>query len=189
MKLSVVSYLDETATKQVRVIQQELSKLTGSTASLNSWFPHITIGDGVEVSSAGLPYAASSLAELCSATPCFTLGIRGYGGLTDRRGGTGEVSTPFALYLNIEPNDLLTTLVRDIQSQVTASHSLWWQMRQPYQPHITVAFRDLDERGYELGTAYLQKSKVELSSTIDHVALVEKLETVDTEYKRFLLAR
>lgn len=49
MKLSIVSYLDTASSTEVRKLQQKLSEITGSHASLTSWEPHVTVGDAVEV--------------------------------------------------------------------------------------------------------------------------------------------
>ena len=60
-------------------------------------------------------------------------------------------------------------------------------MPRPYLPHVTLAFRDLSREGFEAGSAYLADKTIHLSSTIDHIALVEKLATTDAERQRFWL--
>jgi hypothetical protein len=47
MKLSIVSFFDAQSTKTIRDLQHTISELTGSHAALQTWQPHVTIGDGI----------------------------------------------------------------------------------------------------------------------------------------------
>src|SRR5688572_25533843 len=48
-KFSVISYFDDSVTKEIRSVQETLSELTGSKGSLAAWIPHITVGSGIVV--------------------------------------------------------------------------------------------------------------------------------------------
>lgn len=61
-------------------------------------------------------------------------------------------------------------------------------MPNPYLPHVTLAFRDLNQDGYRSGLAFLEGKEVELKSSIDHVALVQKLSASDREIARVQLS-
>ena len=49
IKSSIVAYLDQSLTKKVRAVQEELFTLTGSRACIDLWEPHITVGSGVMI--------------------------------------------------------------------------------------------------------------------------------------------
>lgn len=185
MKLSIVSYLDPDTTRQVRELQKTLSDLTGSIAALTSWSPHITLGDGVEVDDTDTLVA--ELTQIANSTNSFDLKVSGFSSIDSRPIGRGEISTPYVIYIDVVPNQALLDLVQKI-GRVTNEYETWYLMHRPYLPHVTLAFRDLTKDGYEKGLEYLKDKDVELVSKIDHIALVEKLDEVDREYKRILLA-
>ena len=54
-------------------------------------------------------------------------------------------------------------------------------MRRPYQPHVTLAFRDLTQAGYKSGLEYLKDKDMTINTRIDHIALVEKRSNADIE--------
>lgn len=49
-KYSIVCYLEGESKQKIRDIQNNLFEMTGARACLDAWDPHITLGDGVEVS-------------------------------------------------------------------------------------------------------------------------------------------
>lgn len=61
-------------------------------------------------------------------------------------------------------------------------------MRQPFSPHITLAFRDLERDGYEKGVEFLKSKSINLNTKIEHVSLVEKLDKVNREVARIPLS-
>ena len=187
MKLSIVSYLDESATRTVRKLQCELSDLTGSKAALLSWEPHVTVGDGLDIAAEQLDTLRHELAQAIANQPIFTLHTSRFGTFETRPLGRSETSTPYVIYLDVQLSEPLDALVQRIQT-VTERYDRWYTMVRPYTPHITLAFRDLDAAGFHKGLAYLQDKSGKLTSKIDHIALVEKLENKDTEFQRLLFA-
>jgi len=187
MQLSVVSYLDQIATSQVRELQKTMGEVTGSHASLNSWLPHVTLGDGVDVTSLELSDLVDEIQEAASTTPSFTINMSGFGSLDSRPIGVGEASTPYAIFIDVVVSQDLLDLVAKID-EVTTARSIWYHMPRPYLPHVTLAFRDLSETGYMNGLDYLSDKNIQFSSVIDHIALVQKLPDTDTEYTRIQLS-
>ncbi|HRN96910.1 MAG TPA: 2'-5' RNA ligase family protein [Candidatus Saccharibacteria bacterium] len=188
MKLSVVSYLDSASLLKVREVQGALSKITGSKASLTSWDPHITIGDGIVVNDESLQEFQSEIQTIASPTLSFQLKLGGIGTMDNFKGGSGEKVSPFVLYLDVDVTDQLLQLVEKV-SQISSGFEKWYFMPKPYEPHCTLAFRDLTEDGFKLGCEYLKKQDINLISTIDHIALVEKLENLDKELLRVNLEK
>ncbi len=187
MQVSIVSYLDQAATSQVRELQKTMSEITGSQASLDSWLPHVTLGDGVDVTDLELNEFIAEIQEVANATPSFTINVSGFSSLDSRPIGVGEISTSYAIFIDIVVCRELFDLVAKID-EVTTAGSIWYHMPRPYLPHITIAFRDLSETGYRSGLDYLSDKKIQLSSRIDHIALVQKLPDTDTEYARIQLS-
>ncbi|HEY4964461.1 MAG TPA: 2'-5' RNA ligase family protein [Candidatus Saccharimonadales bacterium] len=185
MKYSIVSYLDEVTTSSVRELQQTIADLTGSKASLLAWEPHVSVGDGISIADhTELEQFAYLLNNLASTTEQFKVKVTGFGGRKDRTIGDGEYSTPYVLWVNVEANEEVVYLVAKV-AKITASYQKWYHMPAPYIPHVTIAFRDLDEKGYEKGLAYLKNKVFDGISTINHIALVRMLANKDKEYKRF----
>lgn len=184
MKLSIVSYLDSESMAEVRKVQEELSRVTGSVACLSSWEPHVTVGDGVELSEDDLQQFTDDIRGLTSTAQPFRLGLEGIGTIDDRKGGRGETTTPYVIYLKVRVNPQLLQLV-DRVAENTSRLDKWYEMPRPYTPHCTLAFRDLSEEGFRAGIAHLGEREIRLEATIDHIALVEKLPEVDTELTRF----
>lgn len=186
MHLSIVSFLDQTATQSVRELQQALSVVTGSKASLTAWQPHITLGDGVDVSDAELDDFKHELQQVSQSAHAFELILSGFSSLDARPIGAGEVSTPYVIFIDVVLTADLCSIVAMIDD-VIRDRLVWYRMPRPYLPHVTLAFRDLSEAGYQKGLAYLRNKHVQLTAVIDHIALVQKLPHVDTEIARIPL--
>lgn len=186
MQLSVVSYLDKDTTAEVRKLQRTLSDITGSTASLLSWEPHVTIGDGVELDRDGADQLIRQMEKVANANRAFDLELSEFKSFDTRPIGRGESSTPYVIYIDVKVNKELLSLVKDIEG-VTEQHSQWYRMHRPYTPHVTLAFRDLGKEGYDRGLAFLANQAIDLTTKIDHIALVEKLPDRDSELHRIAL--
>lgn len=78
MQLSIVSFLDKYATEEVRHLQKALGEVTGSTASLTSWLPHITLGDGIDIEESELTNTIEELNKVVSSIPTFSVTISGF---------------------------------------------------------------------------------------------------------------
>ena len=124
MKLSIVAYLDDETKKKIRVLQEGISKATGSRASLDSWEPHITIGDGVEIEGAAFMQLLATMTSALSQSPKLTVQIAGIGSLDNRTGGEGEITTPYAIYLNVGVTPELEALHQTVQA-ATANVAKW----------------------------------------------------------------
>lgn len=186
MQLSIASYLDDSATQQVRQLQQTMSEVTGSTASLNSWQPHVTLGDGIDVTKNEIDNLIDEMQRVAQTTHKFDLTMTGFGSLGSRPIGEGEISTTYAIFINVIINQDLVNLVDKID-EITNNYSIWYHMPRPYLPHATLAFRDLSEQGYHDGLNYLGGKNIALTSSIDHIALVEKTSDSDMEFIRIPL--
>ncbi len=184
-KYSIVCYLEGESKQKIRDIQNDLLAMTGSRACLDSWEPHLTVGDGVEVSESELENLESILGLFVKDQEGFDVDLKGFGGKTNRVGGKDEITTPYVLWVDVVVGEKLQSFVDLLQGEITSYFNLWYKMPEPYTPHVTVAFRDLNQEGYEKGEKYLQEGNFEDTIKIYHIALVEKLSDKDVEYKRF----
>lgn len=182
---SIVSYLEGHDKEKIRLIQKDLSRLTGSRECLDNWSPHITVGNGISTDENSLKTAEGLLNDLAEKTKPFDVLAEGFGGLTNRKGGISETTTPYVLWVDVVVNDELQDFVERVRAYVTSQFELWYHMPLPYQPHVTLAFRDLTKEGYEAGKEYLSNLDFHMTTRIHNVALVEKTSTKDIEYKRF----
>lgn len=183
MKLSIVAYLSGDAYKKVRKLQKDMSKVTGSKASVEAWEPHITVGDGVEITGPEFVRFLGAITEAVKDVAPFTVEVQGIGSLDNRTGGDGEITTPHAIFIKVIVNPELQRLV-DAVAVATHTEPHWYEMRQPYTPHVTLAFRDLDEDGYVKGLRYLIGKDTSFTADINSVSLVERLGATDTEVYR-----
>jgi 2'-5' RNA ligase len=187
MKFSIVRYLDESTTNKVRTIQNTISQLTGSGAVLVSWFPHITLGDGIITNgNQERRNFLSDMQVMCQTMRPFSVAISGFGQMDNWSGGIGKRASPYVLYIKISIDNELLNAVNKIGA-ITLRYPKCYHMPHPYLPHVTVAFRDLTKQGFDLGLNYLKNQEINDSSKIDHVALVEKLPDSDVERIRFSL--
>lgn len=184
MKLSIVSYLDAASMVKVREVQKHLSDITGSMASMELWLPHITVGDGLEVDAGELQLLQTDLTELAKCTSEFDVTLSDIIKIDSRKGGEGEQTTPYGLYLDVKQTDQLLELV-SATSNISLNFKKWYFMPRPYHPHCALAFKDLSKEGFERGIAYLDTHQLILTSAIDHIAIVEMLPNDTREFARF----
>jgi 2'-5' RNA ligase len=186
MKLSIISYLDSDSTTQIVNLQQKLSVVTGSMSSLETWQPHITIGDGIEISHEQLAVCETKLMHVAKQNHTFNVTLRGFDGFTNWTPGAGQVGTPYVIFARIEPTKALLKLVAELE-RVLKDEKRWYTMPAPYKPHITLAYRDLDQAGYTRGIDLLQRESLDHTAIIDHIALVVTQDESNSELRRIML--
>ncbi|MEZ4103702.1 MAG: hypothetical protein R3B60_00220 [Candidatus Paceibacterota bacterium] len=188
---SIVSYLSEEDFKKVRSIQKELSKLTGSEKCLVDWLPHLTVGTGIILGEEQLLVADKLFKEVADKPKSFSIKAGGFGGWDNWKGAIEGKITPYVIYLKVEVNDELQGLFDLLKSEVTDGFEVWLPRIEDYKPHITLAFADLDEAGYQKGLDYANSLKdFSLDVNIPHFSLTEcygvgNMDSV--EYKRYYL--
>ncbi|MCB9810552.1 MAG: hypothetical protein H6779_01730 [Candidatus Nomurabacteria bacterium] len=189
---SMVSYLSGEDFKKVRSIQKELSKLTGSQKCLVDWLPHLTVGTGITLDDEQLVRADNLFNEATKKVDGFKVRAEGFGGWDNGKGAIEGKITPYVIYLKVEINDNLRKMFNILKQQVTDGFEVWLPRIEDYKPHITLAFADLDEVGYQKGLEYVNSLKdFSLDINISHFSLTEcygmgNMESV--EYKRYYLS-
>lgn len=174
VKYSLVIYLDEKLTQKIRVIQNALSILTGSRASLNFWEPHITIGAGVEVTDKDFSSFCKEIEEAIKNLKPFKVKIKNYGFMDNWMGGKLKGYAKYVIYLNIIKNKKLQNLFLVIKEKVTDKRTLFYGQISSYNPHLTVAFKDLDKKSFFKAKEIFKKEKFEDEILVDHIALAKE---------------
>lgn len=155
-KYSIVFFLENKSSNEVRLLQKKLRELTNSQECLKYWKPHITVGDGVSVTNEGLKKIEKELQIITDNEKGFNVTLIGFGGKTNRKSGKSEFSTPYVLWINVQISNDLKVLVKKIRNKITSKYDSWYQMSEPYTAHVTLAFRDLTKEGYNIGKTYLK---------------------------------
>lgn len=180
-------YLDDESTSVVRYIQEALSDLTGARASLDLWKPHVTVGDGVVIDNNELGAFQRKLEYLARSTKPFRLDLHDILKIDLRKGGEGETTTPYGLYLDVKKNKELIKLVSKV-SDISDNLKKWYLMPSPYHPHCALAFKDLPEEGYRLGGDYLDRRRLTIQAKINSISIVEMLPDETKEFAHFNFA-
>lgn len=183
-QFSLVYYLEDGVKDSVRDLQIKISEITGAKASLVEWEPHLTLASGPELSDIGLENLEKEIESFCQSQNSVELTLKDFGGSNRRTGGNQEKTTRCVLWINILENIQLNQLVENFKT-ITNRYELWYRMSDPYNPHVTLAFRDLDQDGYEKGNSFLEGKTFHETVKVNHIALVEHLADKDLEYKRF----
>lgn len=185
---SLVSYLTNEEFNSVLNLQTQISEITHSVKSLTEWLPHITVGDGIAVSSEQLEEVENILKKFTENQKNFTTYISGFGGTETWKGAVPGKITPYVIWLDVEMNGELMSLFTDLKNSLTSHYDAWLPRTVNYSPHVTLAFADLTEEGYKKGLEFIKNQKFESPLTISHVALVECFgegNMTSKEYKRF----
>ncbi len=185
-QFSLVYYLEGHIKDAVRELQIKISDLTGAKASLVEWEPHLTLASGPELSEIGLENLEKEIELFCEKQNSFDVVLKDFGGSNRRTGGNQEKTTRCVLWINAVENNQLSQAVEDFKLIINR-YEHWYRMPEPYHPHVTLAFRDLDQDGYEKGINFLEGKNFHEIVSINHIALVEHLLNKDIEYKKFYL--
>ena len=189
---SIVTYLVGEDYKIVRGIQEEISEITGSKKCLTDWLPHITVGDGIVVPEDRLSEIENKFQNFANQQKTIKATIKGFGGTDSWKGAISGEVTPYVIWLNVEVNKDLLDLFDKLKDAIISNEETWLPRTIKYQPHITIAFFDLDKEGYEKGLEYLKYKSLEREFEIDNISLVKcygAANMTSIEYRRFDLSK
>lgn len=182
---SVVCYLEGLPYEKVKALQKTLFELTGSRKCLDAWTPHITLGSGIIVPQEKQEETDNTFQKLVDEQDSFKVILNGFGGTSEWKGARVGVTTPYVLWVDPIMNDALQELFNNIADNITSKYDTFYPRIIEYVPHVTVAYGDLTEEGYNKGEEYLKTTNFRDEISISHIALVENFPEKDVEYKRF----
>lgn len=172
----IIIYLNKELEKQVRILQKEISDLTGSTASLDLWKPHITVGSAVQVEDSGLEDFYDDLKEIAHDSELFSIQLDSFDFMEDWSGAKEGIDSPYVVYLKIAHSQQLEDLALLIKECITLERRCTYSMPWPYKPHLMLAFKDLDEDGFKKAKNLLQDRSFKANIQVDHIAIAQQLE-------------
>ncbi len=186
-KFSIISYFDEPVTKEIRGIQETLSELTGSKGSLAAWIPHITVGSGITVEESQLAEFYEKIEKFLQDYSSTSLKTKEFS-FMDNWSGSKLGFTPYVVYIKPFDYGSLATAAGFFEEVLKPQYPAWYDQPWPYNPHITVAYKDLDEVGYEKAKEYLIGKTFEREIVINNICLaVQGEDGFWKEFKRFNL--
>ena len=185
---SVIIYLDKRLNQKVRDIQKDISKLTGSRACLDLWKPHFTIGAGVSVDDKKLNSLYKEIKKNLNGIKPFKVKIKDYDFMNNRMSRKLKSFTKYVVYLNVINNKKLQKLFDVLKKNVTDKREIFYGPISKYNPHITVAFKDLNHKKFLKTKKFLKNKRFRDELIITHIALAkENPDETWSEYKRFKL--
>ncbi|MBU0636023.1 2'-5' RNA ligase family protein [Candidatus Micrarchaeota archaeon] len=185
MRFSIVSYFDQELTKEIQFLQEKLLDLSGSSACLDIWEPHITVGSGVEMEQSKLPEFYQDIQSAITSFEPFEVAIAGFDFIDSFVGKVDNCSL-YVVYLRVIPSEKLQLLAERIKKHVTDKQKVWYTQPWPFIPHITLAFKDLSQEGFEKAKVFFQNEHFTKTTKIDHVSIVLEIQEKKwREYKRF----
>ena len=168
----LIAYLDSDITAKIRGLQEQLRDLTGSRASLRDWDPHISIGSEALL----MPHEVGEYVEsLKSATKSIrspSVSISGFGFMDNWSGANLPGNTPYGVYLKVKVTPELQALANAVES-VSRCHRLYYKRPDPYLPHITLAFRDLGQAGFQKALRSYKSKSFEESTRLTSYSLAQ----------------
>lgn len=186
-RFSIISYFDEASTKEIRVIQETLSEITGSKGALTAWTPHITVGSGLVVEEDQLEEFYTAIENFLKDFPPTRLETKDFSFL-DNWSGVKLGFTPYVVYIKPFDYGTLGRAASFFENEIKPQYTAWYDQPWPYAPHITVAYKDLSLDGYIKAQNYLAGKVFERKIIVDNICLaVENENGVWEEFKRFNL--
>lgn len=101
--------------------------------------PHLTIIPPFKCSSAEVENVVNELTLFSSSVQPFDLLLNGFGAFAPR-----------VIYIHVEPSSILAFLQGQLQVKLSRTFSFCQAHTRPYHPHVTIAFKDLTPKYFEI---------------------------------------
>ena len=96
--------------------------------------------------------------------------------------------SPYVVYIKPFDYGTLGEVATFFEETIKPLYPAWYDQPWPYNPHITVAYKDLSEEGYGKAKEFLAGKTFEREIVVDNVCLaVEGDDGAWREFKRFSL--
>jgi len=100
--------------------------------------------------------------------------------------GKLEGFTKYVACFDVINNEKLQHLFDVLKKNVTDTREIFYWPISEYNPHITMAFKDLEHEGFLKAKEFLKDKKFENELVVNHIALAkENPDESWTEFKRF----
>jgi len=152
---SFIAYFEKEVEEEIRLLQKELFELTGAKASLKEWRPHITIGKALNLDDTTSMQISNELKSFVKSQEKFQVELKDFGFMDDWKGSKLFSCEPYVLYIKVVLNSSLISFVDRLDS-ILKKYDFSYDIF-PYNPHLTLAFKDLDKVGFEKAKELLEK--------------------------------
>ncbi len=164
-----ISYLDSESEKEIRTIQKEIFEISGAKSSLEEWRPHITVGRGLNYKKEIPADLIEKLSTFTKTQSSFQVELKNFGYMDDWKGSALFNCEPYVIYIDVIINPILQTFVDKLDS-ILKEYAFSYEIH-PYNPHLTLAFKDLDKEGFEKSKDYLSQQSFSKTITIDSFSI------------------
>ena len=168
-RYACISLLNKNVSNSISKLQQEIYELTGSKKFMEEWPPHITIGNGNELNSVDITEIESEFSNIAKKHSPFEIKfdpvkhkIKDFSKI-DQRYSNNLVVLPTII------NDKLSALVNDIEL-VLKRYPVFYNVF-PYDPHVTIAARDIKDEDVNKILEYLKTQDIPTSAKIESFSL------------------
>ncbi len=148
---------DEALQQEVTAFKRYCAEHFGASHSLNSP-PHITIVPPFAWQTDELPNLITALDSFAKAQTALEIGLNGFGSFQPR-----------VIFVDVEPNQKLTELASKLTTHLNNKIGLHRESAFGFNPHMTIAHRDLQHRVFPKAWAYF--SKLEFQRKFNAAAL------------------
>ena len=131
--------------------------------SVKSWknFPHITLIPPLRIKEPDLDMFIKIFRELRLTTPNFEIQLKDFAAFANRKNPV--------IYIKPLPNEMLTTLQQEVSTKLKIPTEV-------FNPHLTVAYRDLSQLNFEKAWAEYRDKKFSAAFKIEHVGLYRHID-------------
>lgn len=189
-QITFVTYLAPDLHEQVQNLERELASVTGSRACLEIWEPHVTVGSEVYVDEDKVDALADKLHRAVTKIEAFSVTLNGFRSVDNADKGYLEGFTKNHIHIRVRKTQELEHLADSVERRVTKRYERYHSLSRPYQPHLTVAFKDLTDEGFVKGRKLLEHRPFDAEMIFDHVAMaIREDDGRYVEHSRFPLAK
>ncbi len=151
---------DEAIQQEITAFKNHCAQHFGASHSLTSP-PHVTLVSPFSWKADDLTLLEDALDEFAGSQSPFKIGMSGFG-----------CFPPRVIYVDIVPNQMLSTLANKLIAHLEKSVGLIRKTAHGFNPHATIAHRDLQEEIFPLAWAYFSKLAFQRTFLADRLILL-----------------
>ncbi len=167
---------DKPLQKEVTALKHFCAENFGASHSLNSP-PHITLVPPFSWREADLLKLVNSLNDFAAEQKAFEVKLKGFGSFPPR-----------VIFIAPEPNKQLTSLASTLSKHLETSFGLHRKNSYGFNPHMTIAHRDLQQQVFPEAWAHFSKMEFTRNFKVDSLTLLRHEHKKWKEEKVFAFA-
>lgn len=170
-RYACIAILKTESLKELSLLQNKVFEIAGSKQFREEWPPHITVGIGVELTDDEFQKLCENLFEIAKKHNSLEVQLNKISFRENPRLLKIDPSyTPHVMHLDVEVTENLNSLVSDLD-KILRSYTMFHEIF-PYNPHLTVAGRDLTSESVMQLEREFEGDFFETTVVIDSFSLV-----------------